>query len=213
MPRATPRCWTRSSRRSQTPSPAQRMKVCAALHHGPSSPGMARYFAPFLCRQRMAPIVRRRWLGGTFAGGRQASTSGSSTAHCSSVSITAAPRKATGNGAPRRGFGLGRAPAPLGGEPVRQGDRQHVLPFRRTARDVAHAVDVLRQQHAAGRNAPPSPSWSRTRPRRRATPRQQSSRSAEAAFRTAGSPAVSCYSANVTITASNRIDRSATEVR
>ncbi len=93
MPSSTaPACAT-ASMRSQTPSRAQRMKVWAAIHHGPSSAGSERHFAPFWCRQRIALTVRRRLLGGTFAGGRDASTSGSSTAHCSSVSITAAPAK------------------------------------------------------------------------------------------------------------------------
>jgi hypothetical protein len=69
------------------------MKVCAAIHHGPHSPGRARHFAPFVCRQKMAETVRRRSLGGTFAGGRHASTSGSSTAHCSSVSTNTALQK------------------------------------------------------------------------------------------------------------------------
>lgn len=32
IPSAIPRCCARSSRRSQTPSRAQRMKVCAAFH-------------------------------------------------------------------------------------------------------------------------------------------------------------------------------------
>src|SRR3954469_15485093 len=43
-----------SNRRSQTPSLDQRRKVCAAIHHGPSSAGMARHLAPFCMRQRMA---------------------------------------------------------------------------------------------------------------------------------------------------------------
>jgi hypothetical protein len=49
-----------SSRRCQTPSFDQRMKVCAAFHHGPNAAGMARHFAPFTCRQMIASIVRRR---------------------------------------------------------------------------------------------------------------------------------------------------------
>jgi hypothetical protein len=39
MPSATPRCCTNSSRRSHTTSLVQRMKICAAFHHGPSSIG------------------------------------------------------------------------------------------------------------------------------------------------------------------------------
>jgi hypothetical protein len=47
MPSAIPRCWTKPSRRSQTPCFAQRMNNCAASHHGPSSAGMLRHLAPF----------------------------------------------------------------------------------------------------------------------------------------------------------------------
>lgn len=47
---------------------------------------MDRHFAPFVQRQRMASTVRRRSEGGTFACGRQASSNGSSVAHCASVS-------------------------------------------------------------------------------------------------------------------------------
>ena len=57
MPSVMSRCWTRSSRRSQTPCFAQRMKSCAASHHGPNSAGMLRHFAPFWCRQKIAKIV------------------------------------------------------------------------------------------------------------------------------------------------------------
>ncbi|SDB75037.1 hypothetical protein SAMN02927895_05742, partial [Belnapia rosea] len=92
MPSATPRCCAITSIRSHTPRRDQRMNICAAIHHGPSSAGMARDLAPLSCRHRMALMVRRRCCGGTLAGGRQASTSGSSTAHCSSVS-TSAPSK------------------------------------------------------------------------------------------------------------------------
>jgi hypothetical protein len=52
IPSAMPRCWTRSSRCSQTPRLARRMNNCAASHHGPSSAGMLRHFAPSWCRQR-----------------------------------------------------------------------------------------------------------------------------------------------------------------
>ncbi len=86
IPSSTPRSCARLSRRSQTPNLAQRMKICAAFHHGPSSSGTARHFAPFWQRQRMASTVRLRSEGGTFARGRQASTKGSSIAHCTSVS-------------------------------------------------------------------------------------------------------------------------------
>src|SRR5215218_6667697 len=51
MPSATPRSCARSSRRSHTPRWPQRLKVWAAIHHGPSSAGMARQVAPFRCRQ------------------------------------------------------------------------------------------------------------------------------------------------------------------
>ncbi len=94
MPSSTPRCCAMASSRSQTPSRDQRMKVCAAIHHGPNSSGKDRHFAPFWCRHRIAPTVRRRLLGGTLAGGRHASTSGSSAAHRSSVSTNAAPANA-----------------------------------------------------------------------------------------------------------------------
>jgi hypothetical protein len=87
------------------------MEVWAAIHHGPNSSGMARHLAPFWCRQRIALTVRRRLLGGgTFAGGRHASTSGSSTAHCSFVSSNFALRKgsATPPEAARSGSGVNR---------------------------------------------------------------------------------------------------------
>src|SRR5215210_5630127 len=48
---------------------------------------MARHLAPFLCRQTMAEIVRRRSWGGVLPLGRQASISGSSLIQCASVSI------------------------------------------------------------------------------------------------------------------------------
>ena len=63
MPSAMSCCWTRSSRRSQTPCFAQRMNNCAASHHGPSSAGMLRHFAPFWCRQKIAEIF---WRGKQF---------------------------------------------------------------------------------------------------------------------------------------------------
>ena len=65
------------------------MKVRAAIHHGPSSAGIGRHFAvfaPFRHRHTIASTVRRRFEGGTFARGRQASTRGASAAHCASVS-------------------------------------------------------------------------------------------------------------------------------
>jgi hypothetical protein len=52
---------------------------------------MARHLAPFRQRQMMASTVRRRFEGGTLACGRQASTRGSSTAHCASVSTMPQP--------------------------------------------------------------------------------------------------------------------------
>jgi hypothetical protein len=48
-------------RQLQQPLPrAQPLKVCAAIHHGPSSAGIWRHFAPLSCRQMMASMVRRR---------------------------------------------------------------------------------------------------------------------------------------------------------
>src|SRR4051795_3153616 len=47
MPSSTPRSWTRSRSRSQTPRWLQRMKVCAARHQGTRSGGTLRHFAPF----------------------------------------------------------------------------------------------------------------------------------------------------------------------
>src|SRR5215216_5177469 len=61
------------------------MKVWAAIHQGPSASGRERHFAPLSWRQMIALIVRRRCRGGTLAAGRQASISGASTSHCSSV--------------------------------------------------------------------------------------------------------------------------------
>jgi hypothetical protein len=61
------------------------MKSCAARHHGPSSAGTARHFAPFACRQTIASTVRRKSRGGVFPFGRHASKSGASATHCSSV--------------------------------------------------------------------------------------------------------------------------------
>lgn len=89
MPSWTPWAWTAASSRGQTPSLAQRMKSWAAVHHGPYSAGTARQAAPFLCRQMIASIVRRRSRGGTLPLGRTASTSGSRAAHCSSVNTIA----------------------------------------------------------------------------------------------------------------------------
>ena len=88
MPSAMSCCWTRSSRRSQTPCFAQRMKSCAASHHGPNSAGMLRHFAPFWCRQKIAEIVRRNSFGGVLPRGRTCSISGSQTAHAASVKIS-----------------------------------------------------------------------------------------------------------------------------
>src|SRR3712207_2106499 len=42
-----PAALAASKKRSQSPSSDQRRKVCAAIHHGPSSAGMARHLAPF----------------------------------------------------------------------------------------------------------------------------------------------------------------------
>src|SRR3954464_1703569 len=87
MPSWTPRCWAKSSSRSQTPRWAQRMKVCAARDQGPSSAGMARHLAPFACRQTIAEIVRRRSFGAVLPLGRHASISGSRSIHAPSVRI------------------------------------------------------------------------------------------------------------------------------
>ena len=85
MPSATPRACAASGRRSQTPRWPQRLKVWAAIHHGPGSAGMARQVAPFRCRQMIASIVRRRSWWSVLYGGRHASIRGASTPHCSSV--------------------------------------------------------------------------------------------------------------------------------
>jgi hypothetical protein len=74
-----------STRRSQTPSLDQRRKVCAAIHHGPSSAGMARHLAPFCMRQRMASTVRRRLDSSRPVCGRTASIKGSIALHWASV--------------------------------------------------------------------------------------------------------------------------------
>jgi hypothetical protein len=87
MPSAIPRSCTRVSQRSQTPALAQRMKIWAALHQGPSSSGTDRHLAPFWCRQRMAETVRRRSCGGVLPFGRHASIRGSRRAHCPSLSL------------------------------------------------------------------------------------------------------------------------------
>jgi hypothetical protein len=55
-----PRRCAASSNRSQAPRRDHRLKVCAAIHHGPSSAGIWRHFAPLSCRQMIASIVRRR---------------------------------------------------------------------------------------------------------------------------------------------------------
>jgi hypothetical protein len=48
-------------RQFQQPLPsAQRLNVWAAIHHGPSSAGIWRHFAPLSWRQMIASIVRRR---------------------------------------------------------------------------------------------------------------------------------------------------------
>jgi hypothetical protein len=63
MPSAgEPAALAASKKRSQTPSLAQRMKVWAAIHQGPSSAGMARHLAPFCMRQTIASKVRRRFV-------------------------------------------------------------------------------------------------------------------------------------------------------
>ncbi len=58
-----------------------------ANHQGPSSVGMLRHLAPFSCRQKIAEILRRRFLGGVLPRGRTSSISGSHTAHAASVNI------------------------------------------------------------------------------------------------------------------------------
>ncbi len=58
-----------ASTRSHTPSLDQRLKVCAAIHHGPCSAGRLRHLAPLSCRHRIAPTVRRNSRGGTWRAG------------------------------------------------------------------------------------------------------------------------------------------------
>src|SRR3712207_1872292 len=58
------------------------MKVCAAIHHGPSSAGMARHLAPFRKRQMIASRVRRRLVSSRPVWGLTASIKGSITLHC-----------------------------------------------------------------------------------------------------------------------------------
>jgi hypothetical protein len=80
----------RSKRRSQTPSLDQRRKVWAAIHHGPSSAGVARHLAPFCMRQTMASKVRRRLESSRPVWGRTASIKGSIALHWASVKTTMA---------------------------------------------------------------------------------------------------------------------------
>ena len=54
---------------------------------------MARQRAPFVCRQMIAPIVRRSSSGRVLPLGRHASISGSSAAHRSSVNTTLPPSR------------------------------------------------------------------------------------------------------------------------
>jgi hypothetical protein len=63
------------------------MNICAACQHGPSSRGTAQHFAPFWCRHRIALSIRRRSYGGVLPNGRHASTNGSKTVYCSSLTI------------------------------------------------------------------------------------------------------------------------------
>jgi len=88
MPNSMPpaRSCASLSKRSQTPCLPQRMNVCAAPHHVPSAAGIARQAAPLRCRQMIASSVRRRSSCGVLPHERTASTSGSNTAHCASVS-------------------------------------------------------------------------------------------------------------------------------
>jgi hypothetical protein len=74
-----------SKKRSQTPRLDQRMKVCAAIHHGPNSAGMARHLAPFSMRQTIASKVRRRFVSSRPVWGRTASIKGSIALHWTSV--------------------------------------------------------------------------------------------------------------------------------
>ncbi len=98
IPSSTLRACAIVSRRLHTPSRAQRMKICAAFHHGPSLVGMARHCAPFVHRQRIASTVHRRSEGGTLAWGRQASTRGSNSAHSTSVNTTGPALRRSGEG-------------------------------------------------------------------------------------------------------------------
>ena len=63
MPSAMPRCWARSSNRSQTPCFAQRSNRCAAGHHEPIRRECWCHFAPFWCRQKIAVMVRCNSFG------------------------------------------------------------------------------------------------------------------------------------------------------
>jgi hypothetical protein len=67
------------------------MKVWAAIHHGPSSAGMARHLAPFCKRRTIASIVRRNQRIGRGAQGRTWSSKGSRADHCSSVITCISP--------------------------------------------------------------------------------------------------------------------------
>jgi hypothetical protein len=93
----------RSKRRSQTPSLDQRRKVWAAIHHGPSSAGMARHLAPFCMRQTMASKVRRRLESSRPVWGRTSSIKGSIAFHWTSVKTAMALlRRCLDSDMPRR---------------------------------------------------------------------------------------------------------------
>jgi hypothetical protein len=61
------------------------MKVCAAIHQGPSSEGMDRHLAPLSCRQMIASIVRRSSRIGLDAHGLTSLSNGSRIAQSSSL--------------------------------------------------------------------------------------------------------------------------------
>ena len=58
IPSSTPACLRPVEPSVPHAKRAQRMKICAAFHQGPSSAGMERHFAPFVQRQRSPPPCR-----------------------------------------------------------------------------------------------------------------------------------------------------------
>src|SRR4051794_7911280 len=157
MPSWTPRCWAKSSSRSQTPRWAQRMKVCAARDQGPSSAGMARHLAPFACRQTRAEIVRRRSWGGVLPLGRHVSISGSRSIHAPSVRIAPSSFQEEQNARHHKQFKLEQAlkasQDQLLAERKQQqeavGDLSQLQAQIASARDELQALDHKREQAKA----------------------------------------------------------------